>query len=408
MLACGLAALLCCSAPFPLRAETDDSTELQFPDIPEQWAQAVRYKNDKFSIAFIFAGLLDYTILDQDQQSIEQVGKQEDTFEARSLRLGFGGTLNFIGPWSYLVAAEYKGFARGPDDPYFNFTDVSLTRHFKGGRRLVFGKQKQPHILEMIGDAANLVQHERLLEPFFVNRSWGVSYSRDFIKQRIGLKVGWYNNWFVDGGNFSGVGNQYALRVTALPVWQDEGRKLLHLGMSVRYQEDEENILHYRGRPGSAVTDFYVDSGAFEADYGLHLGLEALWQGYKLTILGEYARAWVSADAVGNPEFDGFYVTASYIFNGELRPYDPLVRYSRRVAPGKGWGAFEPFVRFGRVDLDDARIKGGNMNKWYAGLNWWATRRWKMSIGYGDIELDRYGLTGFTSQWLLRLQWIGP
>ena len=62
----------------------------------------------------------------------------------------------------------------------------------------------------------------------------------------------------------------------------------------------------------------------------------------------------------------------------------------------------------GRVSLDGAAVRGGSMEKWYAGVNWWATRRWKMSVGYGDIELDRFGVVGLTKQTLLRFQWIGP
>lgn len=400
--------LLCCLLPLSLYAEPEEQATYLIPDIPDQWADAVRYKDENFSVMFGFAGLLDYTVLDQDEQSIEQVGKQEDKFEARSLRLLFAGTLDFIGPWSYLVAAEYKGFARSPGDRFFNFTDVSFTRHFKGGRQLTIGKQKQPHIFEMVGSAANLVQHERLLEPFFVGRSWGVTYSRTFVEKRIGLSLGWYNDWFVDSGDFTGEGQQWAMRLTALPIWHDEGGRFLHVGLSARYQEDEQNNLRYRGRPGSHVTSFYVDSGVLKADYGINVGLEALWQGYKLTILGEYAKAWVNANSVNDPEFDGYYLTASYIFNGALRPYDALARYSRRVVAGTGWGAFEPFVRFGRVDLDDSAVSGGTMNKWYAGLNWWATNRWKLSVGFGDVELDRFGTRGNTDQWLFRLQWIGP
>ena len=40
------------------------------------------------------------------------------------------------------------------------------------------------------------------------------------------------------------------------------------------------------------------------------------------------------------------------------------------------------------------------------GLNWWATRRWKASVGYGNIDLDKGGLTGNTDTWLGRVQWI--
>lgn len=401
--------IVCCWFSFASQIQADTEREQMIPDIPDYWAQAVRYQDENFSMAFVFAGLLDYTIFDQDRQSIEQVGEQENTFERRSLRLIAAGTLDAIGPWSYLLAAEYKGFAREPEDPLFNFTDVSLSRHFAGeSGRLTLGKQKQTFVYEMIGDAANLIHHERLLEPFFAARSWGVSYTGTFIDKKIGIQLGWYNNWFVEGGDFAGEGNQFTARLTGLPIWRDDGGQLLHIGVSARYQEDHNSILRFRGRPGSHATTPYVDTGDFDADFSLNLGLEALWQGYKLTVLGEYVRAFVSAPKLGNPQFDGYYITVSYLFNGGLRPYDALTRFNRRVIAGRGWGAFEPFVRFGHVDLDDALISGGSMKKWYAGLNWWATRRWKMSVGYGDIELDRFNITGDTRQVLFRLQWIGP
>ena len=396
-------------APSPLPAQANDAVQYEVPDIPDSWAEALRYKNEHFSVAFLFGTLLDYTTWDQDQQSIDQVGKQEDEFEVRSLRFLFAGTLDFMGPWSYVVALESNRFDQATENPRFALMDAALIRRFADGSgRLVIGKQKQAFVYEMVGDSANLLQHERFLGPFFVSRSWGATYTRTFHEKRLGLQIGWYNDWFEEGGNFGGQGNHVAVRMTGLPVWRNEGAQLLHLGISARYQEDENGILQFRGRPGSNVADFYVDTGSFEADYSRQVGLEALWQSNRLTVLGDYVKTWVRADAVGNPQFDGFYVAASYLFNGELRPYDRSVRYSRRVIPGGGWGALEPFVMFGRVDLDDAALRGGRMEKWYVGLNWWATRRWKMSIGYGDIELDRFDALGSTNQVLLRMQWIGP
>jgi phosphate-selective porin len=58
------------------------------------------------------------------------------------------------------------------------------------------------------------------------------------------------------------------------------------------------------------------------------------------------------------------------------------------------------------VDTTDATVAGGEMDGWWAGVNWWATRRFKASIGYGDIDLDRDGLVGNTKTLLTRLQWI--
>ena len=44
--------------------------------------------------------------------------------------------------------------------------------------------------------------------------------------------------------------------------------------------------------------------------------------------------------------------------------------------------------------------------KWYTGANWWATSRWKASLGYGNTDLERFGTTGNTKILLARLQWI--
>jgi len=405
----GLIVLVCFFVQASVAAQTDDAVQYDVPDIPDSWAEALRYKNEHFSLAFLFGTLLDYTNWDQDQQSIDQVGKQESQFEVRSLRFLFAGTLDFVGPWSYVVAIESNRFDQATENPHFTLMDAVLTRGFADGtKRLAIGKQKQSFVYEMVGDSANLIQHERFLGPFFKSRSWGINYTQTYMEKRLGLQLGWYNDWFEDGGNFSGQGNQLVFRLTGLPVWRGEGAEVLHVAISARYQDDENDFLHYRGRPGSNVADFYVDSGKFAADFSRHMALEALWQRNNLTVLGEYAKAWVAADAVGNPQFDGFYVTASYLFNGELRPYDTMARHSRRVIPGGGWGALEPFFWFGQVNLDDADIRGGSMEKWGVGVNWWATRRWKMSVSYGNIELDRFDVVGTTKQVLFRTQWIGP
>ena len=62
--------------------------------------------------------------------------------------------------------------------------------------------------------------------------------------------------------------------------------------------------------------------------------------------------------------------------------------------------------RYGHVDLTDKAVDGGVMNGWWAGVNWWATRRWKASVTYGDIALERNGVTGNTKTLLSRIQWI--
>ena len=86
--------------------------------------------------------------------------------------------------------------------------------------------------------------------------------------------------------------------------------------------------------------------------------------------------------------------------------YDRTVGYARRVMPEGTWGAPELVARLSREDLDDGAVQGGSFDKTYFGVNWWATRRWKLGLGWGHTLLDRFDSTGTTDSLQLRLQWV--
>jgi phosphate-selective porin len=226
------------------------------------------------------------------------------------------------------------------------------------------------------------------------------------LEQRGTWSVGWYNDWLTEGDSISDSGSDVAARVTFLPLWSQDGSQYLHLGAGLRYYAGDDDILRFKGKPGSNVADNFVDTGNIDADHAWNAGLEVLWANRGYSLLGEYVRSDVRASAVGNPKLEGWYLTGSWVLSGEHRPYDRKAGYARRVMPQGHWGAFELVGRVGRVDLDDAGVSGGTMAGWWGAVNWWASRRWKASVGYGDIELERSGLTGDTKAVLLRLQWI--
>lgn len=370
-------------------------------------AMRVTDEQDRFSAKF---GLVvmpaDYTTFDQDAASREQVGNQQDTFEARSLRLMARGHFMLFRKWNYVASYEYKGFANEPGDPDWAATDLRVSTDIGHLGTLTVGKMKEPYSYEMVGDAANLPHTERLLSPFFVSRNEGVQLSNTMFGQRGTWAVGWFNDWLTKGDDFSDSGNDFAGRVTALPVWSEDGARYLHLAVGVRYYAGDDDTLRFRGQPASHVSDFFVDTGNIAGDHAWNTGLEALWNVAGFSLLGEYVTSSVSSRDSGDPDFDGYYVTAAYVLSGEHRPYDRKAGYARRVMPQGRGGAWELMARYVRVDLDDQSVRGGVMDGWWAGVNWWATRRWKASITYGDIDLDRDGLDGSTRTWLSRIQWI--
>jgi phosphate-selective porin OprO/OprP len=378
------------------------------PDVPDTLLQKTQVREPRFTIRFGIAMLLDYTSFSQDAPSITQVGAQDDQFEVRDARLTVRGTFHLGGEWGYLLQGQYKGFDRdATDDDDWSISELSIRRHLGPNvGTLTIGKIKQTYAYEMVGDAANLPQNERLISPFFTSRDIGIKLSNT-VADRATWAVGWFNDWWVKEVSFGESGHQVTARVTAVPFWADSGRRFIHLGISGRYNGADENRLRFSGRPESNVADIYVDSDDIASDHAWHMGFEVKAGNGPVSMLAEYVEAWVSSRETGDPSFRGWYLTGSwFLTGGGPRAYDRTVGYARRVPVAHRFGEVELVGRFGRDDLDDAGVRGGTLDKWFAGVNWWATKRWKASVGYGNADLDRDALTGNTEMLLWRLQWI--
>ena len=365
------------------------------------------YKNSDFSVNIGAGTILDYTFFGQDTPSLLQVGTQEDQFEVRILRTLVEGRFNLLGPWNYLFICEYNEFIKDTSNNFCTVQNLQFTYTLPESFGYIsFGKMKEAHVYEMVGDSANLPHHERILSPFFEARNIGIRYDNTYAEKRGTFAIGWYNNWLEEKGSFSDNGHQVSARVTGLPYISSDNENYLHLGSSIRYNGGDSNTLRYQGTPGSNVADYYVDTGELEADHAWELNFEFLWSHKGYSVLGEYAQATLSSTSLNNPTFNGYYVTGGWVLTGESRPYDKNVGYARRIIPKKSYGAVELIARYGNVDLDDGKVQGGHFRKWMVGVNWWMDRHWKTSISYGDVDLDRFDTHGRTKMLLLRLQWL--
>jgi phosphate-selective porin OprO/OprP len=377
------------------------------PDLPQDVHDHTSVDSRWFTLRFGAAPILDYTWFTQDAASLEQVGRQKDDFDIRSARVMVRGNLfnDTAHPWRYLLSFEYRGFDSDPDHDW-NFTDVAVTIPAGPVGDLSVGKLKESFVYEMVGDAANLPHMERLLSPFFTSRSWGARLNRTVFDKRATVAIGAFNDWFAKDIAYSDSGWDVAGRVTALPWMDASGRRFLHVAGSWRYVGADEGVVRYRGRAESNVSDYYVDTGKIPASHANNFGGEVLWNEGPVSVLAEYTAARVCSVDGSDPACSGWYVTGSWILTGEHRPYDKSVGYARRVLPRHRWGAVEVIARYGNVDTTDHAIDGGVMDKWFAAVNWWATRRWRFSLGGGRAALDRSALVGHTNQVLARVQWI--
>nr|WP_255696828.1 porin [Sandaracinobacteroides sayramensis] len=348
--------------------------------------------------------LLDHTGFSQDEASLQQMGEQRNKWELRAGRLMLNGSIGGGYRVGFQLSGEYKGFDGDPDTTW-QLTDMSLSFPIGSRTKLQVGKTKETFAYEMVGDAANLPGAERVLSPFFISRNTGLKLTHVWGPAKRGtFSAGVYNDdWDIGAKERRGV--DASGRITALLWAPEDAGRYLHLGLSARHVA-AKGEMRYRGRPGSNVSDYFVDTGKFTADGALHLGVEGLLSLNGFGLLGEYVVADVDAPASGNPRFTGWYLAGNWILTGDHRPYDRNVGYARRVVPKGRWGAPELVVRYSDVDLRDGPIDGGRFRRTDLGVNWWATHRWKLGLAWGHVWLDRMGVRGQTDTILSRVQWV--
>lgn len=347
------------------------------------------------SVHFGAAVLTDYTMFSQDPTNVNQVGVQPSQPELRAARLVVQG--NLTPGMFYYFAPNFNGFQVTPPKNQFQIYDLYLGFRTPLGL-LSVGQQKETFVYEMVGLSMNLPQQERVLNPFFQSRAAGIRLAGQLFRgQRGTYSLGWYPL------NYDG--NQFTSRVTYLPYVSEDNAYWLHLGADYRYLGATNHTLQFSGRPESNVTDNYVSTGKFFANYANELDYEFVATAKSVSLYGEYARAWVNAPASLNPEFFGYYILGSWVLTGETRPYDRANGYGKRIIPTRPSGAWELVAQFSRDDLNSGAIKGGAMGIGYAGINWWRNAYWKFGLGYGFTGLSADNAFGIMKRLQFRVQW---
>ena len=112
---------------------------------------------------------------------------------------------------------------------------------------------------------------------------------------------------------------------------------------------------------------------------------------------------------LGDVQFSGYYVQASYFLTGEHRPYsrsngafgriNPINPVRKHGSQGIcGGGAIELKALYSRVDLTDDGIEGGELVNGALGLNWYLVPNAKVMFDYiwtrrtAAISGDSHGL----------------
>ena len=244
------------------------------------------------------------------------------------------------------------------------------------------GNVLEPFSLEAMTSSNNITFMERALPKAFTQN------------YKLGILMNTYgDNWNAAAGLFDGKirngskdGWGLAARLTGTPVRHK--RRLLHLGAALEYREPDE--VNYNTRPEANLANRLASTGTLgDVDNTLTTGLEAAAVYGSFSLQGEYMQVSVERDKQrSDPDFDGWYISGSWLITGEHRRYNAKQGSFKQIRPKSKYGAWELAARYSEIDLEDKSVTGGEEDNFTLGLNWYLNRNIRFMANYIRVDAD--------------------
>lgn len=343
-------------------------------DLNASWSHGIRLEAPDGSVKLRLGGRImsDWVWMNESPSLRAAFGTQPDGHEFRRARLYVSGEMDA----RVIFKAQYDFAGQDVD-----FKDVYVgIKHLPYAGTLKVGHFKEPFSLEELTSSRFLTFLERSLPNAFVpGRNSGAGLANGLLGNRLTWALGAFRD-VGDGGSGTGSGGAGAVsaRITGLPWFGEEGARLVHLGASYTRRSPPGHSLRFRQRPEVHTAGRYADTGPLTRAGSVDIvgGEAALVRG-PFSIQGEAMAAYAVLGGASDPVFTGAYAQASAFLTGEHRAFSPGKAAFGRVKPARsfsgperGPGAWELAVRFSRLDLEDAGVRGRVMTDLTVGVNW--------------------------------------
>ncbi len=374
------------------------------------WKNTHNFQTDDKNFGLKFGGRVDLHFIwnTQDKSTENAFGHFDDAVNFRRVRIYVAGHIykNAI----FKIQLDFE-------DGIADFKDVYLgLKNILGGGTVRAGQFKIPFSLEELTSSKYISFVERAAPNVFAfSRQSGLMYHNTFGEEdRIWFGVSVFRTVDAFGDVTDDGSYGAAARLTGLPIYEDGGRTLLHVGVAIGYQNPVDDVLRFRQRPETSIGPRLVDTGTFSAEDDVRVVAEAALVLGSFSAQAEYFHVFVNSNATGDPDFWGGYVYLTYFLTGEHRKYKKSAGAFSRVSPaanfhdgGDGSGAWEVGVRYSYVDLNDEGINGGELGSLTAGVTWYVNPNMKLMINYtwGNVD-DIPGLSGDTSAHIVTLRFL--
>jgi phosphate-selective porin OprO/OprP len=202
-------------------------------------------------------------------------------------------------------------------------------------------------------------------------------------------------------------------RVTFLPIYEEEGKYLLHVGVGASQRDPDNGQVRFRSRfdlrnSPSALSPLIADTGMMNAAQQYLLVPELVGVFGPLSFQSEYYGSWINDVQTitasgktlpqGNVFLYSWYAEAHLFLTGEHRAYNRNSGVFGAVKPLRpvewtkdgftGWGAWQITARYSYLDLNDKQVNGGRINDMTLGVNWFLNQWMKVQGNFFLADRD--------------------
>jgi phosphate-selective porin OprO/OprP len=338
-------------------------------------------------------------------------GDLEDVVGLRRARIGFEGNLGV--DRRYVAEIDLAAGDVVPRDLYL------AAGNLKGTGEYQLGHFREPFSLEGGTSARHFAFMERspinLLDPA---RNWGLGLYHENEDVNTAGALGVFhagtNAADTQGGDGSTVG--FTGRLTKAIVNQENGERLLHLGIALSERVPEFGVIVINEKPqspllelGDSSTSAFVPVIRVPASFQQLINLQFAAVRGPLWTQAEWYGSLIDQTGGGLVFFRGCHVDGGYFLTGEHRAYEsgsgmlgavhvhrPRFRHSARDDRPRGWGALELTTRFAYLDFVDPDTPLGPMGQSLGirlpqstfGVNWYVSDRVRMMFNYSYAVPD--------------------
>jgi phosphate-selective porin OprO/OprP len=309
--------------------------------------------------------------------------------------LTLGGTIG--SRWLYKAQVDLSGQSSNDDGRMEYLREIFVAVVGLGPFGTVkLGSVREPFTLNGLTSSHTLSFMERALpQAFSPAYNPGIVSENQAFDGRMAWSYGVF--YFSDSGSDDSARIDLTGRLTGLPIYEEEGERLIHVGASYSHQFRDGFDLSYRRRPENHLSERYVDTGTRKSNDIDLFGVEFLAIRGPISARTEFMLSHVGRSDGGNETFWAAYAEVAYILTGETRPYRKNRGLLGRLVPSKpvswrdgGWGLWEVAARYSYLDLNDGETRGGRLGDFSVALNWYARAHVRVMVDY--IHAQRYGI----------------